>query len=222
MRRIHKYKTYSRINISSKFPKRLLNLKRPKWNSLKKKIKFILLRRTNYKLVNSDLVLGKTFGWKRLRRTYKSRLEFYSSLSARFDQSFKIRRLKSYKTLVRFDNYVKHLAEGYFKVTVLLWSTYFFKSSFEAKQQIDFSNIILNNEKAQSNKLLTSGSVVSVINDKFKLRDNLNKYSNNNQIFSFIEVDYYSQSLVLLKNVNEISENDLSLLLVDSLGLSNL
>lgn len=221
MRRAHKYKIYSRVQVNSKFPKRLLNLKRPKWNSLKKKLKFVLARKENFKIINPNMILGRTFGWKRLRKTYKSRLEFYSSLFARFDQSLKIRRLKSYKTLIRFDNYVKHLAEGYFKVTVLLWSTHFFKSSFEAKQQIDFLNIFLNNEKIQSNKLLTAGSVVSIVNDKFVFLENLNKYSDNNQILSFVEIDYYSQNLVLLKSVDEVSDNDLSLLLIDSLGLSN-
>ncbi len=220
MRRTHKYKTYSRIDISPKFPKRLLNLKRPKWNSLKDDLKVILADQENFNLIDSDVLLGETFGWDRVSRTYKSRLEFYASLSTRFDQSVKIRRLKSYKIVSRFDNYVKHLAEGYFKVTALLWATYFFKSTFEAKQHIDGLNITLNGTKLRSNEFLSSGDVLSVLDSKFKLVNNLNKYSDNNQILSFVELDYYSQSAVVLKDIQNLSEEDLNLLLIDSLGLS--
>lgn len=222
MRRAHKYKTYPRIDVGSKFPKRLLNLKRPKWNQLKNNLKLRLNDEENLNLIDSDVILGDTFGWNRVSRTYKSRLEFYSSLFAQFDQSVKIRRLKSYKTLSRFDKYVKHLAEGYFKTTTLLWATSFFKTSFEAKQQIDFLNLVVDNKIAHSNKLLTAGSVVSIKNDDFNLLKNLNKYSENTQIFSFVEVDYYSQELVLLKDVNTLSEDDLNLLIIDSLGFSTL
>jgi len=220
MRRINKYKTYPRIDISPKFPKRLLNLKRPKWNSLKDDLKVILADQENFNLIDSDVVLGETFGWDRVSRTYKSRLEFYTSLSTRFDQSIKIRRLKSYKIVSRFDNYVKHLAEGFFKTTALLWSTYFFKSTFEAKQHIDGLGIILNGVKLKANESLSSGDVLSVLDDSFKLSNNLNKYSDNNQILSFVELDYYSQSAVVLKDIQNLSEEDLNLLLIDSLGLS--
>lgn len=220
MRRAHKYKTYSRIDVSPKFPKRLLNLKRPKWNPLKEDLKVILADQENFNLIDSDVLLGETFGWDRVSRTYKSRLEFYASLSTRFDQSVKIRRLKSYRVASRFDNYVKHLAEGYFKTTTLLWSTYFFKSTFEAKQHIDRLGITLNGVKLKSNEFLSSGDVLSISDNSLKLVNNLNKYSDNDQILSFVELDYYSQSLVVLKDIQNLSEEDLNLLLVDSLGLS--
>ncbi len=222
MRRAHKYKTYSRIDVSPKFPKRLLKLNRPKWNALKEDLKVILADHENFNLIDSDVILGETFGWDRVSRTYKSRLELYSSLSTRFDQSVKIRRLKSYRIVSRFDNYVKHLAEGFFKTTALLWSTSFFKSSFESKQHIDSLGIIFNKKPLHSNEFVVVGDVISVLDKDFNLSKNLNKYSENNQIFSFVEVDYYAQSVVVLKNVESLSEDDLNLLLIDSLGLSTL
>lgn len=220
MRRVHKYKTYSRIDVSPKFPTRLLNLKRPKWNSLKDDLKVILADQENFNLIDSDVVLGETFGWDRVSRTYKSRLEFYASLSARFDQSVRVRRLKSYKIVSRFDHYVKHLAEGFFRATALLWAASFFKSTFEVKQHIDSLGIVLNGKSLKTNEFLESGDVISVVDNTFSLSSNLAKYSDNNQVLSFVEVDYYSQSAVVLKDVNNISEEDLNLLLMDSLGLS--
>ncbi len=222
MRRIHKYKTYSRIDVSPKFPKRLLKLKRPKWNLLKDDLKIILSDQDNFNLIDSDVVLGDTFGWSRVSRTYKSRLEFYASLSTRFDQSVKVRRLKSYRIVSRFDNYVKHLAEGFFKVTVLLWASSFFKSTFESKQHIDSLGIILNGASLKSNEFLYSGDVISVLDKNFNLQKNLSKYFDNNQILSFVELDYYSQTAVVLKDIQNLSEEDLNLLLIDSLGLSSL
>lgn len=222
MRRIHKYKAYSRLDVGSKFPKRLLNLKRPKWGPMKEDLKVMLMDEDNFNLVDSDVIVGETFGWNRISRTYKSRLEFYSSLFAQFDQSLKIKRLKSYRTLSRFDNYVKHFAEGYFKTTTLLWASYFFKSTYEAKQSIDFSKVIINNGLGKSNELLRSGSVVSVLDENFDLKKNIMKYSENTQILSFLEVDYYSQDLILIKDKESISEDDLNLLIIDSLSLSTL
>jgi hypothetical protein len=189
---------------------------------MKEDLKIMLMDEENFNLVDSDVIIGDTFGWNRISRTYKSRLEFYSSLFAQFDQSIKIKRLKSYKTLGRFDNYVKHFAEGYFKTTALLWASYFFKSTYEAKQSVDFSNVVINNGLGTSNEMLLSGSVVSVLDKNFELKKNIMKYSENTQMLSFIEVDYYSQELVLIKDVNNISEDDLNLLIIDSLNLPTL
>ncbi len=222
MRRSHKYKAYSRLDVGYKFPRRLLNLKRPKWGPMKDDLKILLMDEENFNLIDSDVIVGETFGWNRVSRTYKSRLEFYSSLFANFDQSIKIRRLKSYKTLSRFDKYAKHCAEGFFKTTTLLWASYFFKSTYEAKQNIDFSKIMVNGSLAKSNELLSSGSVVSVLDKNFNLKTNLQKYSENTQLLSFVEVDYYAQDLVLIKEMNSISEDDLNLLVINSLNFSTL
>ena len=82
--------------------------------------------------------------------------------------------------------------------------------------------IIFNKKPLHSNEFVAMGDVISVLDKDFNLSKNLNKYSENNQIFSFVEVDYYAQSVVVLKNVESLSEDDLNLLLIDSLGLSTL
>ena len=38
---------------------------------------------------------------------------------------------------------------------------------------------------------------------------------NNNLFYSFVEVDHYTKTLIILKDLNEITDDDLSLLITD-------
>ena len=84
----------------------------------------------------------------------------------------------------------------------------------------------MNNKKIDINFILKKGDIIS-FNSK-KLYKHLNfeeissKFLNNNAVYSFIEVDLYTKSLVVLKDINELTLADLNLLITDYFDLYKL
>ena len=55
-----------------------------------------------------------------------------------------------------------------------------------------------------------------------KFKEISTNFLNNNAIYSFIELDFYTNSLVILKDINELTQGDLNLLVTDYFDLYKL
>jgi hypothetical protein len=80
----------------------------------------------------------------------------------------------------------------------------------------------VNGEIGKSNYFVKKGDIISFssIKGKGKVRNNFIKnsecYLKNDCFFTFVEMDYYSNNIVILKDLLELSEDDFELLSEES------
>ena len=77
----------------------------------------------------------------------------------------------------------------------------------------------INGKKIKPNFFLKKGDIVtldlSTFHNNLKFSTIFSRFLNNNLFYSFVEVDHYTKTLVILKNLDEITDDDLSLLITD-------
>ncbi len=221
MRKLHKYKVYNKVDLVSKFPVRILKFKRPKWHRLQE----LLL---NQNTLGSDLVditaIKSDFKvWNKVKRSYKERLRSYSFLSAIFDNTIKVKKLKAQSNIkIRKRMYLKYFYENYYKTCSLLWFSNFFASSFQSRQKIASRSILVNNKIAAPNSILKNGDIISVTDKNINIDTVVKKYNSTLSMLTHVEVDYYSQNVAVVKDIFDLSEEDFFLLTLDYVNIQNL
>lgn len=221
MRKLHKYKIYNKVDLVSKFPVRLLKFKRPKWHRLQES----LLNQNNLGSELVDITAIKTDFkvWNKVRRAYKERLKSYSFLAAIFDNTIKLKKLKRLSDIkIRKKVYLKYFYENYYKTCSLLWFSNFFASSFQSRQKIASRSIFVNNEIASPNSILKNGDIISVIDNSINIDSSIKKYNSTLSMLTHVEVDYYSQNVILIKDISDLSEEDFFLLTLDYVNTQQL
>ncbi len=221
MRKLHKYKVYNKVDLVSKFPTRLLKFKRPKWHRLQE----MLLNQNTLGSELVDITAIKTDFkvWNKVRRSYKERLKSYSFLSAIFDNSIKVKKLKAQSDIkIRKKVYLKYFYENYYKTCSLLWFSNFFASSFQSRQKIASRSIFVNNKLASPNSLLKSGDIITVTDNTINIDNVIKKYNNTLSMLTHVEVDYYSQNTIIVKDMTDLSEEDFFLLTLDYVNTQQL
>ena len=221
MRKLHKYKIYNKVDLVAKFPIRILKFKRPKWH----KLQDMLLNRKNLgsELIDITAIKSDFKVWNKVKRAYKDRLKSYSFLSAVFDNSIKVKKLKAQSNIkLRKSMFLSYFYENYYKTCSLLWLSNFFASSFESRQKIASRSIFVNNKLASPNSILNGGDVISVVDNTIKIDKVIKKYNPTISMLTHVEIDYYSQNVVLIKDINNLSEEDFFLLSLDYVNIQNL
>ena len=221
MRKLHKYKIYNKVDLVSKFPVRLLKFKRPKWHRLQE----LLLNQNNLGSELIDITAIKTDFkvWNKVRRAYKERLKSYSFFAAIFDNAIKVKKLKSISDIkIRKKMYLKYFYENYYKTCSLLWFANFFASSFQSRQKIASRSIFVNDEIAAPNSILEKGDIVSIVDNLINIDNNIKKYNSTLSVLSHVEIDYYSQNVIIVKDINDLSEEDFFLLTQDYVNTQQL
>ena len=76
------------------------------------------------------------------------------------------------------------------------------------------------------NYILKKGDVISFdpkkIQKHLKFKEISNNFLNNSVVYSFIELDLYTNNFVILKDINELTQADLNLLVTDYFDLYKL
>jgi ribosomal protein S4 len=216
MRFLNKYKNFQNLKtIPNLVSNRVLNFKRPKWKKIqknfkRKKIKFIdiFLQKATYK------------NWNKVKKTYKKGLDLKRYLDILSDVKFSISYYKKFlsnqnNSLFFIKNLVfNFLVKKFFRLDLLLWKLKIFSSPYESRQNIKNSFILVNNKSSYESYFLKKGDII-----KFKLFSLLtyNTKISNNKGFdflqSFIEIDYYTNCIIILKDLNTFSIEDFFLIL---------
>ena len=106
------------------------------------------------------------------------------------------------------------MVKKFFRLDLLLWKLKIFSSPYESRQNIKNSFILVNNKSSYESYFLKKGDII-----KFKLFSLLtyNTKISNNKGFdflqSFIEIDYYTNCIIILKDLNTFSIEDFFLIL---------
>lgn len=95
-----------------------------------------------------------------------------------------------------------YLLKPYFHMNVLIWSLHFSPSRRSASQ------MIMNKKHfVSTGKLLTKGNFFHLT--KYYLKTlNAYKFSRGNNIWSMLEIDYYTSNLIVIKDLAELTLND--------------
>jgi hypothetical protein len=216
MRKFNKYKNFFKIGfILKNFPLRLLNFKKSKWLIIKKKLNLRLKRNSIF----SPIIKKNTFkNWFKLKTFYKKNLENNLLLTTFYDKSINFKKIKKEKTKKKLKNDIISITflKLEFQINVLLYHLNFFDSVYKVNQELNNGNILLNNSICYFNTLLKCGDVIN-FNDAchIDIKSVKNKISLNERILTFVEVDYYTRTIIVIKNMEELSSEDLFLLLSD-------
>lgn len=217
MRFYRKYKDYCKVfYFFKKFPKiRLLKFKRSKW----KKLQALLTKRTFKKrqFINILQVKLRYKRWEKLKASYAEALQLKRAIFKLFDNAVSLssfKKLSLQKTCYNKKNLViNSLIYPLYQLDILLWKLNFFKSVFQAGQEINNKHILVNAKKISNNFLVKRGDIITFSNI-FVEKLNIKSCE---FLYSFLEVDYIAKTVIILKDFSELSKEDLRLLAIENI-----
>jgi len=225
MRLRSKYKIYTQSSATLiKYPQRIFNFRRSKWKKLQVKMlrsqnflyysskKKKKLKSTTASFFNSFLNKVPYKFWQKLRTHYKKGLQTKNNITKLFDSNVQHKFFKNVLTLKKNQS-IKNivllsLVKPLFKIDMLLWNLNFFASSYQAREAVNNKQIWVNNKNVAGNYYLKKGDVIS-LNTQFLLSAILFNKSLHNFFLTFVEIDYYTKTIVVVKDLNELSLEDL-------------
>jgi len=158
-------------------------------------------------------------------RFYKTKLQVKRYIQSLFDNSFDFTN-KTYSG-EKIQYMTKTFGTPFFRIDILLWYLNYFSTTYEAINQIHNNTVLVNEKSVGPNFYVTKGDIIS-FSEKglLKIKDcilkNKNQYYVNSFYFTFLEIDYYSNTIVITKDVAELSPEDLTLLTEKSIQYQNL
>jgi ribosomal protein S4 len=242
---MRKYKKYKGFKLSGiifkKCPLRLLKFRRPKWTILQQQLKTTLLKqqrrfkKTKFKfkkskrsssLVNSFLIKNTFKSWSKTKKYYKTGFKNKNILLNRFDRSIQFSFLKkrSKFCFLKKDYILNYLVYPEFRIDILLWNLNLFYSSYQARQSINNNEVLVNGKAVKSNTFLKKGDIISFLDsgsNNYAFKKIIDSYSKNEKFLTFVEIDYYTKTIILLKSYNELSSEDIFLLTTEYINVKS-
>lgn len=245
MRFVNKYKGYEKTTIIfERFPLRILRFKRPKWKkiqklilyrrksrSVKKSVPKRLAKEPENKFFDALINYLDPYTWYKVKKCYENGQKIRSSILKLFDKtlvakSFSKCLKRGGKSFQVDDTYLKLLVKPEYKLDILLWRLGFFKSSYQSCQAINEKRVFINNICVKKSTFLRKGDLVTF--SPFYKQDNLviqkvkTNFLKSQSILTFVEVDYYSNVIIIIKDLNDLGIEDLYLIIKDNYGLKKL
>jgi ribosomal protein S4 len=217
MRLNRKYKKFSKANIlPAKTPTRVLRFLRPKWANAQKKL--LINSRSSIGFINPFSIKTPLKYWDKVKNYYKEGLQLKNSVLCSFDNSVSVPVLKkSFDTNKETKQIIENFfIKSIFRIDILLWQLNFFPTSYAARQNINNGHILLNSKKIQGNVFLKKGDVITFVlqnnNNLEFFKKNSSTFLKNQLFYSFVQVDFYLNSFVIVKNLEEFTNQDINLL----------
>jgi len=204
MRILLKYKNLSFLKISS-YKLRLLKFKRTKWKKTLFFYKYLSLKNC---FINHRTILVKLNSWDRLSLQYKNFMLLKKMYRVRYDG------LKTFK----FNNRIlngkqQNIFRMDYKLEVVLYKLGFCSSIYESQNLIKNKKVVLNDcIFSDLTRTLKKGDIIRIL-QKLKYNDSLftfNIYSN------ILEIDFYNQTFIVLKEFEDLKYSDLSLMFFEN------
>lgn len=214
MRTINKYKKIPKLDRFSypQFPLRILRFQRPKWKKFQKSA--LTSQKSDCTFVNPSTLKLSYKQWDKVQNYYKAGIQIKRKILALFDDSVKVTRVKkelSKKTKLNNSIFLSTLVKPEFRLDILLWRLCLFSSSFSARQSINNKQITVNHKFVAGNFYLKKGDIISFDPESF-LKINLpsifSRIYTQQKYCTFVEIDVYSQTLVVVKDLKDLTSDD--------------
>jgi len=227
MRLRSKYKGYNQLlQLFDKFPLRILKFKSTKWKKIQKVLSTSQLNKKNFVENFSVKVPYKT--WEKINNYYREGHKLKNLIFLLYDKSISVSYFRSVLKNNSLSStlrsmYLYTLLKPEFRLDILLWRLNFFESSYQARQAINEKKVKVNEKTVAGNFFLKKGDLISFIDLKnLNITKKRNKSSLSDIVFSFIEVDYYSNNIVILKDLKDLTTDDFHLLLNETYNIKKI
>lgn len=156
--------------------------------------------------------------WINYKRRYGFGVRLKKYFDCLFDKAFSYIFFKKLQFLnkkhIKDLEYSIYLIRPEFRIDIFLWRLNFFSSCYEARSFIHNKEIKLNESViSHANYFLKCGDVISFNSKKFytksKFKLFLNKRISNFKLFTFLEIDYYTNTFFILKDFRHLTRQDL-------------
>lgn len=214
MRLILKYKILTKVRYLLTLPLRIRFFKRPKWNFLKKllfrKHKKYASRRYKRKLPYPDnkikFVLFRK--WRKLKNSFKQHIFSKRFLLVGLNHNKRcFKNLKSNRDKTYLKSLRTFFKQQYF-LDYMLFRVKYSASIFEAGEILRRKKIFLNKEIGNKKRILKKGDFVFIDNNLYRYKITGRKYTYTDLVDTFYENDFYTQSFIVTKNIQDISNVD--------------
>jgi ribosomal protein S4 len=198
---------HRKILEKQKKKKRLSKLEKQFLTSYNQKLKLVKEKKEKIKSKYGILVSLKKM--PRIKNHFKVCLETSIMLKQFFGyrSQFSVAATKE----KNFDLIYKNVfIKQFFKVEILLWKLNFFKSTEEAVQHLSHGKILINGFTKSPNYFLKKGDIITFlmpVSDVSFLNENVLKSKSflKRSLYPFVEMDFLSKTVVILKDEHEIS-----------------
>lgn len=167
--------------------------------------------------------------WLKLKRTYLNETVTKRLLYIYYQKAITLKALKKETHRVKhvFKGQLETalLAKPFYRVDVLLYFLNFFYSVFQAKQAGARHKLLINSNLVKNIIFLKTGNLLTIKSNPSTNRllvSVLRKHKSKKKKFlSFLEVDYYSKSIIIVQDILTLSNNDLALLLENKIRVKS-
>jgi len=222
MRFLNKYNSYQKINSFVKYvPNRILKFRRPKW----KKLQLIIKQKINFKtaFVNNSVIKLSLKNWEKNKTYYKDGVllknSFYSFYDNAITTTYYKKLINKTKQFCFTSLFFKVFFKPLFFIDILLWKTNFCSSTYEVRQLLNSKQILVNTKIIQSNYVVKKGDVI-IIKPSYIIKHLAFEKSYMLELFSlFFEIDYYTNTIIVLKDFTTLSSSDFNSVMFDTVQL---
>jgi ribosomal protein S4 len=183
-------------------------------------------KKINLPFIRPYLVKNRYDFLEKIKNYYKNSNYTKILLSNTFGNSVNIKKItkKKISDLSKKKFFLNFLIKPQYRLNILLWNLYFFSTPHQANQQLLNKQILVNGKAVNSNILLRKGDIISFLrNTHCRFFKSFSKKCSPVEYFlTFIEVDYETETIIVIKDFSELSTNDLYFLMTNSFALRNL
>jgi ribosomal protein S4 len=239
MRFINRYKGYNRVfSIFEKFPLRIGQFKSTKWKRVQRLLSFKTKKKTakNRKsrrqlFFNNFLIKVSTRAWYRVEKYYENGRRIKSAVSSLFDKTLSTRFYRKtlnlrYRSGSMSQTYSNTLIRPEFRVDILLWRLSFFRSCYQASQAIYEKKVKVNGKCIKGNFFLTKGDIITFSSSRplsvLSVKNVKSNFLFSKKFSTFVEVDYYSNCIIVLKSFDDLSLEDFYILVKEHYSLKKI
>jgi len=179
-------------------------------NILKRSSNSNLIKRVGFTNMKIQSSLKK---WERLNDVYKealdSRRKFYQTYQSRISYKELKRELFLNKSNIKDKiNFLRQFLKFEFRIDILLHRLRFFKSSCEARIFLNKGLIKVNSRPVKGNYYLRSGDIITC-ECLISYKQNLDSLKKVFLLRNCFEIDFYTNTIVVLRSFNEIYESEI-------------
>ncbi len=179
-------------------------------NNLKKKLK----NKYKLKFFNYTKILCSYKRWSRYKFQYKNSLNLTKNYQLLFGNSLENKYLKFFFLKHKPKEYISfiqtYLIKMEYRLDILLWRLQIFSSLFEALHEIKNNQILINNKQVLKKDFLQVGDILYIPRIfLINFKKNLGKII---IYHTFLEIDYYTNTVVIVKDLKYLNTKDFFLL----------
>lgn len=202
-----------RLGLRKKLLSRLVSKRFRRFRFIKKKNNY-----QRFKVKDKFKISGKRGRLYYMSRLSKDKIRLRIKLKNVLNQ-FVIPTRKNFKEK---ETFVKHVYSSGFQLKGVFSSYYFFSNGREVSDKIKQGILYLNNKKLNKLELLKLGDLISIKSNAVDLKKNKQKFISNFCHPSHLECDIYSQTILLIKDINLVSKSDYHLMSLEYVNVRKL